>query len=89
MSAGAPILRRRSIAWLASSTILAVPNGMRGLHGTLAVDSGITAHAVASALGHESFRSTAESYAKPEAISGAQQKGVLVVLTGGAEKAAS
>ena len=31
---------------------------MRGLHGTLAVDSGITSHAVAAALGHESFRTT-------------------------------
>jgi integrase len=38
-------------------------HGMRGLHGTLAVDSGITSHAVASALGHESFKTTAESYA--------------------------
>jgi integrase len=36
-------------------------HGMRGLHGTLAVDSGITSHAVASALGHESFKTTAES----------------------------
>ena len=30
-------------------------HGMRGLHSTLAVDSGITGHAVAAALGHESF----------------------------------
>jgi integrase len=39
-------------------------HAMRGLHGTLAVDSGITSHAVAAALGHESFRTTAESYAQ-------------------------
>jgi integrase len=39
-------------------------HGMRGLHGTLAVDSGITSHAVAAALGHESFKTTAESYAQ-------------------------
>ena len=58
-------------------------HGMRGLHGTLAVDSGITSHAVASALGHESFRTTAESYAKREAVAGAQQKRALAVLTGG------
>ncbi len=58
-------------------------HGMRGLHGTLAVDSGITSHAVASALGHESFKTTAESYAKREAVAGAQQKRALAVLTGG------
>jgi integrase len=58
-------------------------HGMRGLHGTLAVDSGITSHAVASALGHESFKTTAESYAKREAVAGAQQKRVLGVLSGG------
>jgi hypothetical protein len=55
----------------------------RGLHGTLAVDSGITSHAVASALGHESCKTTAESYAKREAVAGAQQKRALAVLTGG------
>jgi integrase len=58
-------------------------HGMRGLHGTLAVDSGITSHAVASALGHESFKTTAESYAQREAVAGAQQKRVLGVLSGG------
>ena len=58
-------------------------HGMRSLHGTLAVDSGITSHAVASALGHESFKTTAESYAKREAVAGAQQKRALAVLTGG------
>ena len=58
-------------------------HGMRGLHGTLAVDSGITSHAVASALGHESFKTTAESYAKRESVAGAQQKRALAVLTGG------
>jgi integrase len=58
-------------------------HGMRGLHGTLAVDSGITSHAVASALGHESFKTTAESYAKREAVAGVQQRRALAVLTGG------
>ena len=58
-------------------------HAMRGLHGTLAVDSGITSHAVAAALGHESFRTTAESYAQRDAVAGAQQKRVLGVLTGG------
>jgi len=58
-------------------------HGMRGLHGTLAVDSGITSHAVASALGHESFETTATHCAKREAVAGAQQKRALAVLTGG------
>ena len=57
------------------ATIL--PGGMRGLHGTLAVDSGITSHAVAAALGHESFKTTAESYAQRDAVASAQQKRVL------------
>ncbi len=58
-------------------------HGMRGLHSTLAVDAGITGHAVASALGHESFATTAQSYAKPEAVTAARQKRVLTVLAGG------
>ena len=32
---------------------------------------------------HESFKTTAESYAKREAVAGAQQKRALAVLTGG------
>jgi integrase len=58
-------------------------HAMRGLHSTLAVDSGITSHAVAAALGHESFKTTAESYATPDAVASAQQKRVLGVLKGG------
>jgi hypothetical protein len=55
---------------------------MRGLHGTLAVDSGITSHAVTAALGHEAFRTTVESYAQRDAVTSAQQKRVLGVLAG-------
>lgn len=55
-------------------------HGQRGLHATLAVSSGITAHAVAAALGHESFRITAQSYARPEAIDSARQDRVLGML---------
>ena len=36
-------------------------HGMRGLHGTLAVETGLSAHAVASALGHESITPTLQS----------------------------
>ncbi len=58
-------------------------HGMRGLHSTLAVDAGISGHAVASALGHESFKTTVQSYAKPEALTRAKQHRVLKVLAGG------
>jgi integrase len=58
-------------------------HSMRGLHSTLAVQSGITGHVVAAALGHESFATTKQSYAKPEAVSSAQQRTVLKVLAGG------
>jgi hypothetical protein len=56
---------------------------MRGLHSTLAVDAGITAHAVAAALGHHSPSVTFQSYARPEAVQGAQQRRALNVLAGG------
>ena len=52
-------------------------------NGPLAVDSGITSHAVAAAVGHESFRTTAESYAQRDAVTSAQQKRALGVLAGG------
>ncbi len=58
-------------------------HGMRGLHSTLAVDAGVSSHAVANALGHESFATTAQSYAKPEALTRAKQRRVLTVLAGG------
>jgi integrase len=58
-------------------------HGMRGLHGTLAVETGLSAHAVAAALGHESEKTTLQSYAKSGAGAGARQKRVLDVLKGG------
>lgn len=58
-------------------------HGMRGLHGTLAVDTGISAHAVAAALGHESVTTTLQSYAKAGAGTSARQDKVLRVLSGG------
>jgi integrase len=58
-------------------------HGMRGLHGTLAVETGLSAHAVAAALGHESISTTLQSYAKAGAGSAARQQRVLEVLTGG------
>jgi integrase len=56
-------------------------HGMRGLHGTLAAETGLSAHAVAAALGHEKVTTTLQSYAKSGA--GARQKRVLDVLKGG------
>ena len=45
-------------------------HGMRGLHSTLAVENGVSAHVVAAALGHESSATTMQSYARREAVSG-------------------
>jgi integrase len=58
-------------------------HGMRGLHGTLAVETGSSAHAVAAALGHESVTTTLQSYAKAGAGTSARQDKVLRVLSGG------
>ena len=60
-------------------------HGMRGLHGTLAVETGLSAHAVAAALGHESVTTTLQSYAKAGAGASARQQKVLTVLAGGQE----
>ncbi len=58
-------------------------HGMRGLHGTLAVERGATTHVVAQALGQESETTSRESYISREAITGADQRRVLSVLAGG------
>jgi integrase len=58
-------------------------HGMRGLHGTLAVERGATTHIVAQALGHESEITSRQSYIAREAITGADQRRVLTVLAGG------
>jgi integrase len=49
-------------------------HGMRGLPSTLAVENGVSAHVVAASLGHESSTTTIQSYAKPEAVAGPQQR---------------
>jgi integrase len=58
-------------------------HGMRGLHATLAVQAGATAHLVAAALGHESEKTTLESYAKREAVEESARRSALTVLKGG------
>jgi len=57
-------------------------HGMRGLHSTLAMAAGASGHVVAASLGHESINTTMQSYAKPEAVAGAQQRRTLTVLGG-------
>jgi hypothetical protein len=57
---------------------------MRVLHSPLAMEGGVTGHVVAASLGHESVSTTMQSYAKPEAVVGAQQRRALKVLAGGA-----
>ena len=58
-------------------------HSMRGLHSTLAMDAGVTGHVVAASLGHERVSTTIQSYAKAEAVAGAQQRRTLTVLAGG------
>ena len=58
-------------------------HGMRGLHSTLAVENGVSAHVVAASLGHESTTTTIQSYVKPEAVTGARQRRVMTVLDRG------
>jgi integrase len=58
-------------------------HGMRGLHSTLAMEAGVTGAVVAASLGHEHVSTTITSYAKPEAVAGAQQRRTLKVLQGG------
>jgi integrase len=65
-----------------------VPNvsahSMRGLHSTLAMEAGVTGHVVAASLGHENVSTTMQSYATSDAVTGAQQRRLLTVLSGGA-----
>lgn len=62
------------------------PHSLRGLHSTLALEAGVTANAVASALGHGSFAMTARHYAAPGTLEGLQARRVVDVL-GGAHSA--
>jgi integrase len=59
-------------------------HGMRGLHSTLALERGVSSHAVASALGHTSFKATAQqNYVAPGTVEKVQQRRALTVLAGG------
>jgi hypothetical protein len=56
---------------------------MRGCTRPSLSSTTLRAHVIASSLGHQSFSTTVESYAKPEAIAGARQRRVLTVLDRG------
>jgi integrase len=68
----------------AASVPVVGAHSMRGLHSTLAMEAGVTGAVVAASLGHEKISTTVQSYAKPEAVAGAQQRRALKVLSGGA-----
>lgn len=50
----------------AAGVPMVTAHGMRGLHSTLAVEHGVSAHVVAASLGHESIATTIQSYVRPE-----------------------
>ncbi|MFA4973884.1 MAG: tyrosine-type recombinase/integrase [bacterium] len=58
-------------------------HGMRGTHSSIAHAFGFTSRAVADAMGHESEKTTLESYTDPSVVANAQQKRMLQVLNGG------
>jgi hypothetical protein len=47
------------------------------------VEHGVSVHVVATSLGHESSTTMIQSYVKPEAVAGAQQRRVMTVLEAG------
>jgi integrase len=62
-------------------------HGMRGLHGTIAVEAGVTGHVVAAALGHESEAITYQSYVQQSALEDTRQRNLLTVLDGASKLA--
>jgi integrase len=56
---------------------------MRGLHASLAMEDGMSIHAVVRSMGHTGPAVTLGHYARPEAVAAGQQRTVLQVLQGG------
>jgi integrase len=77
-----PAEQVRRICKLAKVPVVSAQS-MRGLHSTLAVEAGATGHLVASTLGHESFSTTKESYARSDAVGRAERKRAMDVIQGG------
>jgi integrase len=61
-------------------------HALRGMHGSLGMEGGSTAEAVAHALGHTSTRVTLKHYVTPDAAHAAQTDRVLLVLDDGGKK---
>jgi integrase len=58
-------------------------HSMRGLHTDLAIEAGATPDIVAGSLGHESFRTTQQSYLSPETTERLQSQRTEKLLTDG------
>jgi integrase len=58
-------------------------HGLRGTHATISQEAGISGHAIAKQLGHESERTTFEHYIAPGTQEKTRQNSVLRVLEGG------
>lgn len=71
------VLRAVGRVCKAAGVTVVPAHGLRGTHATLAVGVGLSAPAVAAALGHESFVTTARHYARAEAIDDARAARVL------------
>jgi integrase len=69
----------RRFCRLASVPIVS-PHGLRGTHGRLAVEAGISGDVVAASLGHESFAVTEKHYAGSDAVAGARIDRVAAAL---------
>jgi len=57
-------------------------HAMRGLHGTMAIERGVTGHAVAAALGHESQAISFRHYVDKETAGQARQRRALTTFLG-------
>jgi hypothetical protein len=57
-------------------------HSLRGLHASLSVMAGVSAHIVAATLGHESVTTTIENYAGKQAVAHGQRAAVLRLIPG-------
>jgi integrase len=65
------VLRSVKRICVAAGVPIVLAHGLRGTHARLAVEAGISGDVVAASLGHESFATTAASYAGQDAVAGA------------------
>jgi integrase len=73
---------RKSVARICKDAGVPVvcAHSMRGLHSSLAMEAGMSPDVVARSLGHESSRTTLESYAHPESVASGRQNRVAAQL---------